>query len=389
MIKVDGISKYFESGSGETVTAVDNLSFEVEDGELFTLLGPSGCGKTTTLRCLAGFEHPDEGTIEINGVEVSNPDTKRFLPPEERDIGFSFQSYAIWPHMTVRENIKFALKNRGYPKDQWEEKIEEALELVNLPDISDRYPSELSGGQQQRIAVARAISYEPALLLMDEPLSNLDFKERKRMRQELLQILEKINITTVYVTHNQSEAFEISDTVAVLNDGHKEQQGNPEKLYDRPKTEFVAGFIGDANIFDIEVRERLDGNQVSCTLPGQGQQMELTATYETADALGDPVAVIHPENISIANCEIKADGSGVPQSQVLSQRSEANELIGTVTDKVYRGGVKLYDVDVLDKTITAKEWRHDFDIGSNVRLQVETEDTRVVKKDPDRKMSNE
>ena len=218
----------------------------VEDGEFLTLLGPSGCGKTTTLRMIAGFERPDRGEILFDGRPVND------LPPYERNIGIVFQDYALFPHMTVFKNVAFGLEMKRFPKSEIERKVRWALEIVGLTGLENRYPEQLSGGQQQRIALARALVVEPEVLLLDEPLSNLDAKIRERLRGEIKRIQRELGITTVYVTHDQEEAMAISDRIAVMNFGKVEQVGRPLELYYRPKTEFVARFLGLSNILELE-----------------------------------------------------------------------------------------------------------------------------------------
>jgi spermidine/putrescine transport system ATP-binding protein len=225
------------------VTAADNVSLEIKRGEFFSLLGPSGCGKTTTLRLVAGFEHPTEGEILINNVNVSN---KR---PYERNVNTVFQSYALFPHLTVAGNIRFGLERKKKPKDQMSKLVEEALDLVQLNEMGDRYPRQLSGGQQQRVALARALVLRPEVLLLDEPLGALDLKLRKAMQIELKSLQEKIGITFIYVTHDQEEALTMSDRIAVMASGRLAQVGTPEEIYERPRTRFVADFIGESNCF--------------------------------------------------------------------------------------------------------------------------------------------
>ncbi|MEM4383400.1 MAG: ABC transporter ATP-binding protein [Candidatus Caldarchaeum sp.] len=240
------------------VNAVDGVTFNVEKGECLALLGPSGCGKTTTLRCVAGLEKADLGEIRIGGQVVFSKDT--FLPPEKRGVGMVFQSYALWPHMTVFDNVAYPLKIRKYQKTEIKNRVSHALELVGLTGFEDRYPSQLSGGQQQRVALARAIVYEPSLILLDEPLSNLDAKLREKMRVELKRLLKKIGLTTLYVTHDQEEAFVIADKVAVMNNGKIMQMGKPLEIYERPINSFVAEFIGRANLIEARVVERGDNS---------------------------------------------------------------------------------------------------------------------------------
>lgn len=237
-------------------TAVERVSLSVKKGEFLTLLGPSGSGKTTLLRMLGGFEYPTSGALELHGADVG------YLPPYKRNIGMVFQKYALFPHLTVIENIAYPLKRRKVKAAEVEKQVKEALELVGLDGFGSRYPRQLSGGQQQRVALARAVVFHPELLLMDEPLGALDKKLRDRMQVEIRALQKRVGITTVYVTHDQIEAMTMSDRVAVMNRGRIEQIGTPRELYDRPMTEFVAGFIGDSNLIPT-VLESVDGNSVS------------------------------------------------------------------------------------------------------------------------------
>ncbi|HMA10208.1 MAG TPA: ABC transporter ATP-binding protein, partial [Ramlibacter sp.] len=226
-------------------TAVDNLNLTLHEGELVSLLGSSGCGKTTTLRMIAGFITPTQGTIELDGEVISSPQSS--LPPEKRKMSMIFQSYAIWPNMTVEENVGFGLKLRKVPGAEAKRRIDEMLEVVQLGRLRDRYPAELSGGQQQRVALARSIVVKPAILLLDEPLSNLDANLREEMRFEIRRLHDEFKMTMVYVTHDQAEAMVTSDRIAVMNQGRIEQIDAPYELYRNPKTKFVAGFIGRTN----------------------------------------------------------------------------------------------------------------------------------------------
>ncbi len=230
------------------VTAVDNFNLSLHEGELVSLLGPSGCGKTTTLRMIAGFMTPTAGTIELDGVVISSPASS--LPPEKRKMSMIFQSYAIWPNMTVAENVGFGLKVRKVAGAEIDRRVREILEVVQLAALRDRYPAELSGGQQQRVALARSIVVKPAVLLLDEPLSNLDANLREEMRFEIRRLHDEFKITTVYVTHDQTEAMVTSDRIAVMNQGRIEQVDAPYALYGRPQTRFVAGFIGRTNFLE-------------------------------------------------------------------------------------------------------------------------------------------
>jgi ABC-type Fe3+/spermidine/putrescine transport system ATPase subunit len=240
-VALDHVTRRFGS-----VIAVDDLSLDVRRGEFLSLLGPSGCGKTTTLRLIAGFEHPDEGVVRIAGEDVSTQ------PPYRRPVNTVFQSYALFPHLSVADNVAYGLKQQGFKRRARRAKAQEMLELVHLPDIARRKPKELSGGQQQRVALARALVMEPKVLLLDEPLGALDLRVRKALQIELKRIQETVGITFVYVTHDQEEALAMSDRVAVMNHGVIEQLAAPQEIYDHPATEFVAQFIGDTNFIDAD-----------------------------------------------------------------------------------------------------------------------------------------
>ena len=243
-VHLRGIVKRF----GRTI-AVNGVDLDVRDGEFIVLLGPSGCGKTTTLRIIAGLEKPDEGRVFFGDRDVT------YLPPRERNTSMVFQSYAVWPHMRVYDNIAFPLKIKGLPKDEIDRRVKWAAELLQISELLERYPHQLSGGQRQRVAVARAIVVEPNVLLMDEPLSNLDALLRVKMRSEIKKLQRRIKVTTIYVTHDQVEAMTMGDRIAVMNEGKILQVGRPEDIYNRPKNKFVAGFVGtpQMNFFDVTV----------------------------------------------------------------------------------------------------------------------------------------
>ncbi len=270
---------------GQT-TAVNDVSFELGDGELLCLLGPSGCGKTTTLRMIGGFIEPDDGDIRIDGQSIVH------LPPERRPTAMVFQRHALWPHMTVYDNIAFGLQLRRMRRAQIGKTVDDALQLVGLPGKARRYPHQLSGGEQQRVALARALVLQPRLLLLDEPLSNLDAQLRVRMREEVRNIQQRVGITTVFVTHDQEEALAIADRIGVMNAGHLEQLASPDELYAYPSTLFVAGFIGSMNLLEGTVRD------------GQVLLGELSLSLPPAARIADgrPVTVaIRPEDAHVVD----------------------------------------------------------------------------------------
>jgi iron(III) transport system ATP-binding protein len=243
-IELKHVSKYFGK-----ITAAENVSFHVNEGELFFLLGPSGCGKTTILRILAGFYRPDRGDILFNGKSVLD------IPAHKRNVGMVFQNYALWPHMTVYDNIAYGLKIRGLPIQERVARVKECLKIVRMEDYAMRYPNQLSGGQQQRVALARALAIQPNLLLLDEPLSNLDAKLRLETRGEIKKIQRELKITTIYVTHDQEEALSMADRVAIMNEGKIEQIGSPRDVYSDPANRFVAEFIGETNIIEGSINK--------------------------------------------------------------------------------------------------------------------------------------
>ncbi|WP_456366145.1 ABC transporter ATP-binding protein [Thermococcus sp.] len=281
-VRLENIVKRF----GETV-ALKGISLHINHGELFTLLGPSGCGKSTTLRIIAGLDYPTEGKVFFGDQDVTN------LSSSDRGAVLVFQNYALWPHMSVFDNVAYGLRIRKLPKEEVEKRVKWALELVKLQGFADRYPTQLSGGQQQRVAIARALVVEPKLLLLDEPLSNLDAKLRLEMRSEIRRIQRELGITVLYVTHDQEEAMAISDRIAVMNVGTVEQVGTPREIYEHPKTEFVASFMGKTNVIPAKVTER-EGDRV--TVEFESFRLEgLTYSGERDDV----VIVIRPERISL------------------------------------------------------------------------------------------
>ncbi|MGN6732673.1 MAG: ABC transporter ATP-binding protein, partial [Candidatus Binatia bacterium] len=275
---------------GKTI-AVDGVDLDIDKGEFMTLLGPSGCGKTTTLRMIAGLIEPTDGEIRVGGKLLSSPGT-RLVPPEKRNMGMVFQSYAVWPHMKVFDNVAFPLHNLKKSKEEIRRRVRAALDLVKLDGLEDRYPSNLSGGQQQRVALARAMAVEPDILLFDEPLSNLDAKLREEMRFELKEIQRRIGVTSIYVTHDQAEAMAISDRIAVLSRGQIKQIGKPREIYDSPEDPFTAEFIGLANFFPGKAT-----TAKTVSLPGR-QELEIDGCRDLKED-ADVILSIRPHNIKI------------------------------------------------------------------------------------------
>ncbi|WP_457742060.1 ABC transporter ATP-binding protein [Thermococcus sp.] len=285
-VRLENIVKTFDG-----TTALKGISLNIKHRELFTLLGPSGCGKSTTLRIIAGLDYPDSGHIYFGDEEVT------YLPSYQRGAVLVFQNYALWPHMTVFDNVAYGLKLKKLPKEEIRRKVEWALELVKLKGFENRYPTQLSGGQQQRVAIARALVVEPKVLLLDEPLSNLDAKLRLEMRSEIRRIQRELGITVIYVTHDQEEAMAISDRIAVMNVGTVEQVGTPKEIYESPRTEFVASFMGKTNVIPARVVER-NGDRVTVEF----ESFRLDGLYYTGDS-DRVVLVIRPERIKLRPSE--------------------------------------------------------------------------------------
>jgi spermidine/putrescine transport system ATP-binding protein len=307
--------------------AVDAISLEVRDGEFFSLLGPSGCGKTTTLRMLGGFEEPTSGLIELHGKDVT------WLPPYRRHVNTVFQNYALFPHLTLFENIAFGLRRQGVKGDEVKRRVDDALELVQLKGFEGRKPGQISGGQAQRVALARALINRPAVLLLDEPLGALDLKLRKQMQVELKRIQQEVGITFIYVTHDQEEAMTMSDRIAVMNKGRYEQLGEPETLYERPKTRFVAGFLGVSNLLPAKPDGTADAYAVLRLPDGTG----VRAPLALLDGRTGGVALgVRPEKI-----RLYARTDEIP--------ANANRLDGVVRDASYIGVSTQYIVELKDE----------------------------------------
>lgn len=307
-----------------SVHAVKEMDLAVARNRLVTLLGPSGCGKTTTLRMIAGFEFPTRGRIIINGTDVTD------LPPNKRDIGLVFQNYSLFPHMRVFDNIAYGLKRRGVPGDERRERVRDVLELMDIRPMADRFPSELSGGQQQRVALARAIVIRPKILLLDEPLSALDAKLRQRMRFEIRELQRQIGITAILVTHDQEEALAMSDDIVVMNNGVVVQTGSPAAIYADPQTSFVAGFVGETNMFKGAVKE-VDESQRRITVETDRGFRATVATHTHGYSAGQQVLIcIRPETISLQR------GKEAPR---------LDGMTGTISGASYLGARTLVHVD--------------------------------------------
>jgi spermidine/putrescine transport system ATP-binding protein len=321
-VRLDRITKRFHE-----VVAVDDLSLDIERGEFFSMLGPSGCGKTTTLRMIGGFEEASSGTIYLGDADVTG------LPPFKRDVNTVFQNYALFPHLTVFENVAFGLRRKKVPSQEIASQVGAMLELVELPGYETRKPSQLSGGQQQRVALARALINHPRVLLLDEPLGALDLKLRKQMQLELKRILTEVSITFIYVTHDQEEAMTMSNRIAVMRAGRIEQLGTPEELYERPRTAFVAGFLGVSNLIDGEVAGH-DGSLVTVKLPNGAT---LRAPSD-GTAQSGPVRVgVRPEKLRVVDASTQAGSS-----------DGLNVLAGTVLDASYMGVSTQYVVQTAE-----------------------------------------
>ena len=292
--------------------AVRGLDLDIREGEFLTLLGPSGCGKTTTLRMIAGFVLPSSGTVYLGEEDVTR------LPPNKRGIGMVFQDYALFPHMTIGENIGFGLTERHIDKAAIGKRVNELLDLVQLANVESRYPPELSGGQQQRVAVARAVAYSPRVLLMDEPLGALDLKLREAMQTEIRQIQQRLGTTTVYVTHDQTEAMHMSDRIVVMKDGMIEQMGSAEDIYNRPRTRFVADFIGQINLLDGAVVDRDDGFVV---VEVNGTRVRIEAAAQTR---GNVTVGIRPQHLKLAANGVVGTGFNVLPGRIKGRTFSGN-----------------------------------------------------------------
>ena len=340
LIDLQHITKIYDDN-----TVLDDLNLYIRENEFLTLLGPSGCGKTTTLRIIGGFEKPDNGCVLFNGKDITN------MPPNKRQLNTVFQKYALFPHMTIAENIAFGLKIKGKTKSYIQDKIRYALKLVNLDGYENRMPDSLSGGQQQRIAIARAIVNEPKLLLLDEPLGALDLKLRQDMQYELIRLKNELGITFIYVTHDQEEALTMSDTIVVMNQGYIQQIGTPEDIYNEPQNAFVADFIGDSNILPATMVEdkvvKMLGATWQCVDVGFGRNKPVDA-------------VIRPEDIDLV-------------------KPEEGIIEGVVTHLIFKG--VHYEMEVLANNYELLVHSTDmFPVGTEVGIRVDPFDIQIMKK---------
>jgi iron(III) transport system ATP-binding protein len=333
-VKLVNISKVFDSPehAGGKLVAVKDVNLEVYDGEMVTLLGPSGCGKTTTLRIISGFETPTTGEVWIEGEQVNDQ------PPNRRDTSMVFQSYAIFPHLSVSRNIGFGLELKGWKPARIREEVRRIMEIMNLRDMYNRRPDQLSGGQQQRVALARAIINKPSVLLFDEPLSNLDAKLREQMRIEIRRIQQSFRITSIYVTHDQSEAMTVSDRIVIMSDGEVMQVGTPIEIYSRPANLFVADFIGKVNLFEGRVVERQDGGYRVAYAGGQKDVASAAAGLSAGQAVR---TVVRPEALRLARAGKASAGA------VVDAPGPARGFFhGSIVKVVYLGPTVEYEIRV-------------------------------------------
>ncbi len=334
-IEIKNLFKCFKK-----VVAINRIQLEVNQGEMLTLLGPSGCGKTTTLRCIAGLERPEEGDIVIDGKPMLS---QGFVQPSKRGIGMVFQNYAVWPHMKVFNNIVYGLKIQKLSKRQIKDKGQKVLELVGLDGLGERYPSQLSGGQQQRVALARALVGNPKVLLLDEPLSNLDAKLREELRFEIKSLVRRMGITSVYVTHDQAEAMVISDRIAVMNAGNVVQLGTAQEIYKKPANKFVADFIGTMNFMSGEVLEVLPDKDAVYVRTEFSEKLRCRTPNGTAATGQEVYASIRPEDV-----EVFAEPP---------QESE-NLFKGTIAHKAYLGNFLFFFININDTMIRVQVPHH-------------------------------
>lgn len=343
--------------------ALGGVNLTIRSGEFFTLLGPSGCGKTTLLRCIAGFERPTSGRILFNDEDMTH------IPPWEKNIGFVFQNYALWPNKSVSANIAYGLEIREKSQSFIKERVEWALDLLGLPGIGEKMPEQLSGGQQQRVAIARALVIDPAILLLDEPLSNLDAKLRISLRFQIREIQKKLGITAIYVTHDQEEALEISDRIAVMNAGELQQVAGPEDIYERPSNRFVADFVGKANLFPGE----LEGNVFVCS---DRLKVELRAEERERLTASEATRV---SSVRVDSTGAGSDGNdSAPEimfrpealQEVASREGNRVDMEGRIVDVLYHGNIRRYMVDAGCSAPVVYETKISHSIGETLRLMI-------------------
>jgi iron(III) transport system ATP-binding protein len=346
-LRVEKLRKVFPPTKGTPVAkaAIDDVSFTIAAGEIVVLLGPSGCGKTTTLRCVAGLEHPTSGRIIIDNTMYTDPAAGVLVPPRSRNLGMVFQSYAVWPHMTVRQNVAYPLKARGVAKRDQAKAIEEALSLVELSAYADRPVTQLSGGQMQRVALARSMVYQPQILLLDEPLSNLDAQLRLRLRDDLRRIIKRVGLTALYVTHDQQEAVVLGDRIGVMRDGLLLQLAAPDELYNRPADLFVAGFTGASNVIAGHLVSR-DGDFGTVSV-GAGETLSVRMAADSPPGAKINVA-LRPDNVLLAPAT-----------------PGPNQFQGRVVSRHYQGTQTVYEISLFGQTIEALE------VGSSIRHAVD------------------
>lgn len=355
-IEIQNLYKCFKD-----VVAVNRINFEIKQGEMLTLLGPSGCGKTTTLRCIAGLEKPEEGDIVIDGKPMLS---QGFVQPSRRGLGMVFQNYAVWPHMKVFNNIVYGLKLQKLSRQKIKDKAQKVLELVGLAGLENRYPSQLSGGQQQRVALARALVGNPKVLLLDEPLSNLDAKLREELRFEIKSLVRRMGITSVYVTHDQAEAMVISDRIAVMNAGNVVQLGTAQEIYKKPANKFVADFIGTMNFISGEVVDVIGGTDTVYVKTAFSEKMQCTAP-ERAATIGQTVyASIRPEDV-----EIIAESSGDAE----------NRFKGKIAHRAYLGNFLFFFVNIKETMIRVQVPHHfPYTEGQEVFVRLKSEKCMIL-----------
>jgi iron(III) transport system ATP-binding protein len=322
MVRLAGLTKRYQ---GQTQPAVDGISLDILQGEIFSLVGPSGCGKTTTLRMIAGLEQPDAGRIEFDGKPIYDRAKRLSVPPEDREVGMVFQSYAIWPHMTVEENVAYPLKVKRRSSGEIRQRVASALQLVGLDHLASRSAMSLSGGQQQRVALARALVYEPALLLLDEPFSNLDAKLREQMRVELKVLQAKIGVTVLFVTHDQVEALSLSSRMAILDGGRVQQVGTPRELYDWPANEVVRDFLGSSVVLDAVCEGRAGDGRALVRVNGGTNTIALAC---------DPALAVHGRDVA---CSVRPEDIVIHHGDARPADTDTLTLTGTIEAQLFTG----------------------------------------------------